>query len=990
MQLRFPLGLPEYECYAWADDTDADSNATNRDFRLAITANVILFLLSQEGQSVATQARCRYEQTAAAVGIPSLGQALESVRPAPLSSARVNALGPAGNDTGSGSCIVGAAAGLSVFPFESGDESLREKSMDATDRWQRLSAETDGYMQRCRVFMDTIDEISVPVEHTLLVRSPTMSTFADAVIENPEESLNCLGLAIVQVVKIHAWVRADHLHALGSCPQQYLDLIGEHLAAVRLPRAVVRLQGLRDQTDFSELRAHAVGRLVGIRGTVIRMSSIRPQLSSISVACATCGKSQRVTCPNFQYNPPPHCMASAECKSRVFLPDRCSAVTLDWQRIRLQELSSVGNVADVGGIPRTVECELTYADMLDTVVPGDIVDVVGIVRFLSLDADASRARRGRDHALYQVYLEVISLTPTNDAKEGEQRELAADAKTFEAAAPDLATEQDGGQTSQSLRSKGTMVRPAGIGGSRPHADSFTDEDLRCIRGILEHRGHVFEFLVQSLCPLICGHDIIKAALLLGILGGSNRGGTRPVPAIDNVGPAGISMLDSDILSALHASDASEHQQSLEHSVARSDIHVLVVGDPGVGKSQMLRAAAALLPRSVYVCGNTTTNSGLTVTVSRESGSGEYVLEAGALVLADRGICCIDEFDKMSADYQVLLEAMEQQSISVAKAGIVGTLAARASILAAANPIGGHYDKRRTVCENLKMCPALLSRFDLVFVIQDQPDRCRDQRISEHVMATFGGRRQRAAPMRWSLSTESSDGSSPPATDNKAGECSVGVSLWQRLQQSRKWAQKPASTRDLRTYVAFARRFIHPVLSVEAKQILRDFYLLMRRNAHALAGVHGHEALPPVTTRQLESLKRLAQARARAELRSVVSAQDARDVIEIMQCSMLDVYSDERGVLDFSRVGGTSRANDVRRFLLVLHQEANRRQNALFHLDELRQIAQQHHIEHGTDFSQFIDMLNLQGFLLQRSYRTYRLQGNDFAGVATDTGSRRRS
>jgi DNA helicase MCM8 len=977
MRFRFISGLPEYATY-FSDSWDgSEGSSPNSDFRLAITANILSFLLSEEGCVLAVRALDRYEQAASALGVPSLVQMLRPFRPkgSPASP------------------VCGISTDEAVLTRESHEgDGWNEASNGVSNGSQRTAdryCENDGFSAP-RALMSAVDEIALPVDHMAFVRSHAMRTFAEALVENPEESLYCLGLALVQAVKILSWFSGTGSYANRPWVTIQPDELAEHLAMVQLPPTAVRLYDLERFTDLSDLRAHAVGRLVQVRGTVIRISSIRQQLTSIKVTCAVCGKTQPVPCPNFQYKAPVSCTASAECKSRILLPDRSSATTLDWQRVRLQELSSTGGIADIGGIPRTIDCELTHTDMLDTVIPGDIIDVVGIVKFLNLDADASRSRRGKDHALYQIYLHVVSLVASRDAKRSNRSECGNGAieSDLHRSSPGEAPETL--QFSQVLGDRSKTPAPTGIGNRNTGPVPFPEADLESIREILQHRRHLFEYLVHSLCPLICGHDVIKAALLLGIMGGSKRQNhTRLHSLVASAEEVRDQAPELDVLAMLCSTDAPEMSASLDSLAARSDIHVLIVGDPGVGKSQMLRAAAALLPRSVYVCGNTTTTSGLTVTVSREAGSGEYVLEAGALVLADRGVCCIDEFDKMSADYQALLEAMEQQSISVAKAGIIGTLSARAAILAAANPVGGHYDKRRTVCENLKMSPALLSRFDLVFVVQDEPDQRRDQRISEHVMATFGGRRQRAAPMRWSVSTESSDECSPLASKEQATSAS-NAGLIERLQKTRDWAQKPVAARALRKYISFARQCVHPVLSSEAKRVLRDFYLLMRRNAHAHAGIHSVDALPPVTTRQLESLKRLAQARARAELRPIVSAQDARDVIEMMQCSMLDVYSDERGVLDFSRVGGTSRANDVRRFLSVLHAEASRRQNAQFHVDELQQLAHQHGIQYGGDFAQFVDMLNLQGFLLQRAYRYYRLQSSDFAATGNDRTTRRLS
>jgi len=200
---------------------------------------------------------------------------------------------------------------------------------------------------------------------------------------------------------------------------------------------------------------------------------------------------------------------------------------------------------------------------------------------------------------------------------------------------------------------------------------------------IQEEPELLRALVNSVCPAIFGHELVKTGLLLGLVGGCQRYVNDP-----------------------------------NRIAVRGDPHVLVVGDPGLGKSQMLQAISSIAPRGVYVCGNTTTTAGLTVTLHKDGSSGDYALEAGALVLGDQGCCCIDEFDKMGTQHAALLEAMEQQCISIAKAGIVCSLPARTSIIAAANPIGGHYDKSRTVSENLKMNPALLSRFDLVFILVD--------------------------------------------------------------------------------------------------------------------------------------------------------------------------------------------------------------------------------------------------------------------------------
>jgi hypothetical protein len=229
---------------------------------------------------------------------------------------------------------------------------------------------------------------------------------------------------------------------------------------------------------------------------------------------------------------------------------------------------------------------------------------------------------------------------------------------------------------------------------------FSDVEMDWIRRIAGTRLRLGPFsvpsampwLVHSLCPLIFGNDLVKLGLILALFGGT-QSATRYLDSVDLPHSSGV-------LGGEGTMEADGYAFS-----TRSDIHVLIVGDPGLGKSQLLRAAAAVAPKSVFVCANTATTAGLTVSLSRDgAGSGrgggaggrDVCIEAGALVLADRGVCCIDEIDKMTCDPHSMLEAMEQQQISVAKSGMVTSLKSRATILAAANPVGGHYTRNKSV------------------------------------------------------------------------------------------------------------------------------------------------------------------------------------------------------------------------------------------------------------------------------------------------------
>jgi replicative DNA helicase Mcm len=309
-------------------------------------------------------------------------------------------------------------------------------------------------------------------------------------------------------------------------------------------------------------------------------------------------------------------------------------------------------------------------------------------------------------------------------------------------------------------------------------------------------------IINSIAPSIYGYDHIKEAIMYLLFGG--------VP------------------------------KTLPDITIRGEMNALLVGDPGTAKSQMLQYVARIAPRGLYTSGRGTTAAGLTAAVIREKGGG-MSLEAGALVLADKGIACIDEMDKMRPEDRVAIhEAMEQHTVSVAKGGIVATLNARAAILAAANPALGRYEPHRNVAENISLPVTILSRFDLIFVLRDVPDKESDSKMSAHILELHR------------------KGSSP--------------------------VEPPIPAELLRKYISYAKG-VKPVLTQDALKRLNDFYLAMR----SASDVEGSPVA--ITARQLESLVRTAEARARAALRKEVLAEDAEAAVAIMKMSLEEVGID---------------------------------------------------------------------------------------------------
>ncbi len=289
---------------------------------------------------------------------------------------------------------------------------------------------------------------------------------------------------------------------------------------------------------------------------------------------------------------------------------------------------------------------------------------------------------------------------------------------------------------------------------------------------------------------------------------------------------------------------------------RGDIHVLFVGDPGMAKSQLLQSAARIAPRAVYTSGKGSTAAGLTAAVVKDPKTGEYFLEAGALVLADGGVAVIDEIDKMRPDDRVAIhEAMEQQVISISKAGIVARLNARASVLAAGNPKYGIYLPGRDFTENVDLPPTIISRFDLIFVVRDVIEKKRDSMLATYVLEAHSN------------------------TERFKPEIDMIL---------------------LKKYIIYARRYIRPRLTPSAKKLIKDFFVSLRGIATPLDQDQRQIKSIPITARQLEAIIRLAEAHAKMALKEEVTDEDASEAIRITLSFLQSVgYDTETGTIDSS-------------------------------------------------------------------------------------------
>ncbi|KAL6926948.1 MCM DNA helicase complex subunit [Hanseniaspora valbyensis] len=553
-----------------------------------------------------------------------------------------------------------------------------------------------------------------------------------------------------------------------------------------------------------DLRETNLQSLIKVHGVITRRTGVFPQLKYVKFDCLKCGQ---VLGPIFQdSNQEVKINYCSNCKSKgPFKMNMEKTVYRNYQKLTIQE--SPGSVP-AGRLPRHREVILLW-DLVDTVKPGEEIDVVGIYK--NTYDGVLNAKTG-----FPVFSTIIEANSVK-RREGFAGRKSLKDKEFKLNKENNDDDVEMGLSSDDDNNSDSNNNDDDGNDSDDELDPFayTEKDEQDFIKLSKEK-YVIDKIISSIAPSIYGHKDIKTAVACSLFGGVAK----------NING--------------------------KHSI-RGDINVLLLGDPGTAKSQILKYVEKTSHRAVFATGQGASAVGLTASVRKDPITKEWTLEGGALVLADKGVCIIDEFDKMNDQDRVSIhEAMEQQSISISKAGIVTSLQARCSIIAAANPISGKYNSTLTLSQNVNLTEPILSRFDILCVVRDLVDENRDRQLAQFVTSSH----MRSHP---SNKKTGLDGSSAhqQEQDRLAKEAEIS----------------PIPQRLLMKYIHYAKSKYYPkLLNLDQDKVAR-VYADLRRESIQTGSF-------PITIRHLESILRIAESFAKMRLSDFVSSSDLDRAIQV--------------------------------------------------------------------------------------------------------------